>query len=267
MTDKEQIIIDGVDVSKCKDYHPKNRFTCHPYICNCHQKPNCYFKQLARKTQECGELKAYAQRQENQREEYYKEYLKLSQQYEALKAESFTREELIGIQEEEIEELKDKMADVIYTATGGRLSYSNYTLDAIEQAFNDQLEILSDQKVEEEIKELNQKLYLVQNEVHFKTEYIQEQREEIKQLEQKNEELEKKLELIPCVDTVLQIGYEAYKKQTKYLLNKNSRYRKALDEIEKVCLEDTYTFADGTQIRYDSLDDILNIINKAKGKE
>ena len=82
MTDKEQIIIDGVDVSKCKDYHPKNRFTCHPYICNCHQKPNCYFKQLARKTQECGELKAYAQRQENQREEYYKEYLKLSQKCE-----------------------------------------------------------------------------------------------------------------------------------------------------------------------------------------
>ena len=41
-------------------------------------------------------------------------------------------------------------------------------------------------------------------------------------------------------------------------------YRKALEEIEKVCLEDTCTFADGTQIRYDSLDDILNIINKAK---
>ena len=48
---------------------------------------------------------------------------------------------------------------------------------------------------------------------------------------------------------------------------KVDEYKKALDEIEKVCLEDTYTFADGTQIRYDSLDDILNIINKAKGKE
>ena len=29
---------------------------------------------------ECKELKAYTQRQENQREEYYKEYLKLSQE-------------------------------------------------------------------------------------------------------------------------------------------------------------------------------------------
>ena len=47
---------------------------------------------------------------------------------------------------------------------------------------------------------------------------------------------------------------------------KVDEYKKALDEIEKVCLEDTYTFADGTQIRYDSLDEILNIINKVKGE-
>ena len=45
----------------------------------------------------------------------------------------------------------------------------------------------------------------------------------------------------------------------------NDRYRKALDEIEAVCLEDTRTFADGTQLRYSSLDEILDIINKAKG--
>ena len=44
-------------------------------------------------------------------------------------------------------------------------------------------------------------------------------------------------------------------------------YRKALEEIKKVCIEDTREFADGTQIRYDSLDEILNIIDKAKEKE
>ena len=44
---KEQMIIDGVDVSKCENYKPKNRFTCCPHICNCHERPNCYFKQLA----------------------------------------------------------------------------------------------------------------------------------------------------------------------------------------------------------------------------
>lgn len=46
---------------------------------------------------------------------------------------------------------------------------------------------------------------------------------------------------------------------------KSDRYRKALEEIEKVCIEDTREFADGTQLRYDSLDEILDIINKAKG--
>ena len=45
---------------------------------------------------------------------------------------------------------------------------------------------------------------------------------------------------------------------------KVDEYKKALDEIEKVCLEDTYTFADGKQVRYDSLDDILDIIKKVK---
>ena len=50
---------------------------------NCSNKCSCYYnhlnyrlEQLVQKTQECEELKAYAQRQENQRETYYKEFLK-----------------------------------------------------------------------------------------------------------------------------------------------------------------------------------------------
>ena len=43
-------------------------------------------------------------------------------------------------------------------------------------------------------------------------------------------------------------------------------YRKAIEEIEKVCIEDTREFADGTTVRYDALDKILDIINKAKGE-
>jgi hypothetical protein len=65
---------------------------------------------------------------------YYRQLKRLEQENERLK--------------EENEELCDRMAKVTYRATGGRLSYSNYTLDAIEQAFYDQLEILSDQKSE-----------------------------------------------------------------------------------------------------------------------
>lgn len=124
MTNKE-IIINGVDVSKCDKLIVNQLYG---YACNCEEDPhiisscknrhNCYYKQLARKTQECEELKS----------------------------ESFTRESLISMQEKDID-----------------------------------------------------------------------------------------------------------------------RYRKALEEIEKVCLEDTHTFADGTELRYDSLDEILDIINKAKG--
>ncbi len=59
--EKEQIIIDGVDVSECGYFYirPNNRAvccTCH-VDCHCAANPNCYFKQLARKTQECEELK------------------------------------------------------------------------------------------------------------------------------------------------------------------------------------------------------------------
>lgn len=176
MTNKEPIIVDGVDVSGCTLYGNRRcNNACNPLNCLfCSDKPNCHYKQLARKTQEYKELKEDYTELEQRHNEAFKDFQSIRQ---------------------ECEELKNKMADVIYAATGGRLSYSNYTLDAIEQAFNDQLEILSDQKVEEEIKELNQKLYLAQNEVRSKTEYIQEQREEIKHLEQKIEALEKGLDL------------------------------------------------------------------------
>lgn len=62
MTDKQIIIIDGVDVSGCcwytqgatgmicADWHISN---------DCSKNPNCYYKQLKRKEQECEELKEY----------------------------------------------------------------------------------------------------------------------------------------------------------------------------------------------------------------
>lgn len=76
-----------------------------------------------------------------------------------------------------------------------------------------------------------------------------EQKRLIDQLKKENEELKRKVELMmDCPDC------------------KVDEYKKALDEIEKVCIEDTRIFADGTEVRYDSLDDILDIINKAKDK-
>lgn len=60
--DKEQIIIDGVDVSEClfyqsnfeEDYDVKIKHFCSNWHNSCESvnNSNCYFKQLARKTQE-----------------------------------------------------------------------------------------------------------------------------------------------------------------------------------------------------------------------
>lgn len=54
MTTVKQIIIDGVDVSGCKHYGFQENCTirAHQKCSNC---PNCYYKQLVRKTQECEE--------------------------------------------------------------------------------------------------------------------------------------------------------------------------------------------------------------------
>ncbi len=58
----KQIIIDGVDVSGCEFSLDCISIICElkngrTDKCNCSDYPHCYFKQLARKTQECEELK------------------------------------------------------------------------------------------------------------------------------------------------------------------------------------------------------------------
>ena len=61
MTDK-QIIIDDVDVSKCNYFNNTDKSYCEECCSEfgcaiCNDRPNCYYKQLARKEQECEELK------------------------------------------------------------------------------------------------------------------------------------------------------------------------------------------------------------------
>ena len=67
MTDKEQIIIDGVDVSECVSFDKLNgqNICCYedtredkiPFANFCVENKDCYFKQLQRKTAECEDLK------------------------------------------------------------------------------------------------------------------------------------------------------------------------------------------------------------------
>lgn len=88
MTDKERVIIDGVDVSKCE--YLKEAFT--GLICadcnksnDCSKSPNCYFKQLVRKTQECENLKEDYKELEQRHDEAFKDFERLKQECEELK--------------------------------------------------------------------------------------------------------------------------------------------------------------------------------------
>lgn len=60
--ENKEIIIGGVDVSGCKEYISSLSHVCNlvngktdEFECNCY--PNCYYKQLKRKEQECDKYK------------------------------------------------------------------------------------------------------------------------------------------------------------------------------------------------------------------
>ena len=74
------------------------------------------------------------------------------------------------------------------------------------------------------------------------------------------EELKDKLRELELKNTTLQNRNQ----QLDGSITEADRYREALEEIEEMCINDVYKFADGTELRYDTLDDILNIINKVK---
>ena len=60
MNSKEQIMIDGVNVNKCIDFNKRDKVSCYHILYDkCDESPNCYFKQLARKTQECEKLEDF----------------------------------------------------------------------------------------------------------------------------------------------------------------------------------------------------------------
>lgn len=83
-----------------------------------------------------------------------------------------------------------------------------------------------------------------------------------KQLQKEKFENLNNRQMVESAENLIYENSELYKniKEKK----REDRYHKALKEIEQACLNDAYTFADGKQIRYDTLDDILNIINKTK---
>lgn len=115
---KEQIIIDGVVVSDCKDIYCGtncgNTGASCPDI-KCKNNPNCYFKQLARKSQECEELREdYAELEHRHNEAFQdferikQKYEHLQEKYEALKLENEEGYEIVDELKHECEELKEE---------------------------------------------------------------------------------------------------------------------------------------------------------------
>lgn len=133
MTNK--IIIDGVDVSGC-EYYKDNECRC---TCECfHLENGAPVTEYDFASRTLLAEYNYCFKNPNC---YYKQLKRITQ---------------------ECEELHKKMAEVIFRATGGMLSYSTYTLDAIEDAFNNMVSI----QVDKETKELEEKNNLLTDQVN-----------------------------------------------------------------------------------------------------
>lgn len=120
MTDKEQIIIDGVDVSKCK-YFEDGECGCEYYLRygyeitmydRCEEYPNCDFKQLARKTQECENLKEDYKELEQRHNEAFQEFERLKQEYEEMKKASLTLAEGLNFRQNKLARYRKALEEV-----------------------------------------------------------------------------------------------------------------------------------------------------------
>lgn len=219
MMTKEKIIINGIDVTEClyRRQNPHNFCMCSSVI----------------KSGDIIELTRYVQCEYNPNC-YFKQRARVMK---------------------ENAELQERTASIIYSLTGGRLSYSTYTLEGCEQAYHDQLEI----DVERATKELEEKLQAKEKE---------------------SEELKGRLNTIcfdPRTNNNRCISYnrmaEDYAKLIKYktlflkareIYQRISKYNQALDEIENY-VRDNSDFDKSDKLTSNTgAYDILEIINKAK---
>ena len=103
MNNKEQIMIDGCNVSEClfyqsnfeEDYDVKIKHFCSNWHNSCESanNSNCYFKQLTRKTQECEQIKEKYEALKLENQEGYEIVAELKHEYEGLKKQLETAEE------------------------------------------------------------------------------------------------------------------------------------------------------------------------------
>lgn len=138
--------------------------------------------------------------------------------------------------EKECEELHERTASIIHRLTGGRLTYSTYTLEGCEDAYADQLRI----DVERATKEL----------------------------QEENDELKKQLEEYQDQELTIVNTIGNLQLQVKAWIEQSAKYKQALDEIknyqQRNC--ETCVFANAQKCNINcQVFVILDIINKAKG--
>ena len=117
---KEQIMVDGVDVSGCKNFYcgiceEENKIprTINHLTADCRMYPNCDYKQLKRKEQECEQKEKELLSNEKIINKLMKEVDELKQEYEELEeklnAQFAEMEEKLTAEEMKNYELKEKL--------------------------------------------------------------------------------------------------------------------------------------------------------------
>ena len=220
MTDK-QIIIDGVDVSGC-EFYSYIESNIYPHRCTCYEDiygasvvcdltdccKNCYYKQLKAKEQECEDLRKDIKDIANLLD------LDTGEEYNFGNIESAIKNYCADC------DVAERMRKVTYAATGGRLSYANYTVEAIEQAYNDQLRI----DVEYRTKELEEQLKRKEQEC----ERLKEENKEIRKYQYEQDFLQQQLDQL-----------KSDNKHLNDLLNQALKEleesREAIEKIKKIC--------------------------------
>ena len=94
----KQIIIDDVDISGCEYCLKMTKYRCtiqrDVYKCLCEENPNCHYKQLKRKEQECEELKEDRERWKSNFNGKVSAIEELLQQLDQLKAKEQALDEI-----------------------------------------------------------------------------------------------------------------------------------------------------------------------------
>lgn len=264
-TDKEQIIIDGIDVSGClfyqsnfeEDYDVQIKHFCSNWHNSCESvnNSNCYFKQLQRKTQECEEIQEKYEALKLENQEGYEIVAELKQECEKLEDFRTLARDVFTFGDSDVDDENfikylqeysrsyEEAIDGYYRLTD--ITGIDYTVHGgadIEEIIK-RVDILK-QECEELKRKLSNQEQLYQNEIEIYDKACL-------QLRQENDDLYLERLALNTANSGINSLLEIKEQE-------NDRYRKALEEIEQYINEEELNILPHVIIG------IKNIINKAK---